>query len=218
MTGFFIRHPLSAIVATLLLTIFGLLSAFSLPIAQYPEIAPPTVMVSTTYIGADAEVLNDTVAQVIENEVNGIEGIDFTRFGRNYKVVLQAQAQYRSDRENTKFLFVKNRDGGMVPLDTLLHSRSLTGSSQISRYNGVKCVNFEGQAGEGYSSGQAMDALEEVAKEIAPTGFQIAWTGESRQLRDAQGTVLKVMGFRCFSCSSASSLSMNRGRFPSPFY
>ena len=79
MTGFFIKHPLSAIVAALLLTIFGLLAAFSLPVAQYPEIAPPMVMVSTTYIGADAEVLNDTVAQVIENEVNGVEGIDYTR-------------------------------------------------------------------------------------------------------------------------------------------
>ena len=79
MTGFFIKHPLPAIVAALLLTIFGLLSAFSLPIAQYPEIAPPTVMVSTTYIGADAEVLNDTVAQIIENEVNGVEGIDYMK-------------------------------------------------------------------------------------------------------------------------------------------
>ena len=82
----------------------------------------------------------------------------------------------------------------MIPLDTLLRSRSVTGPAQISRYNGMKCVSFEGQAGEGYSSGQAMDALEEVAREIAPTGFQIAWTGESRQVREAQGTVLKVMG------------------------
>ena len=136
----------------------------------------------------------DDVYTTMRVNFGGDEVNNFTRFGHNYKVVLQAQAQYRNDKENAKFLFVKNQDGGMVPLDTLLHSKSLSGSSQISRYDGVKCVNFEGQPGEGYSSGQAMDALEEIAKEIAPTGFQIAWTGESRQLRDAQGTVLKVMG------------------------
>ncbi len=124
----------------------------------------------------------------------GDEVTSFTRFGRNYKVVLQAQAKYRNDRENAKFLFVKNRDGNMVPLDTLLRSRDITGPGQISRYNGVRCVSFDGQVGEGYSSGQAMDVLEKIAREIAPAGYQIAWTGESRQVRESQGTALKVMG------------------------
>ena len=116
MTGFFIRHPLSAIVAALLLTIFGLLSAFSLPIAQYPEIAPPTVMVSTTYIGADAEVLNDTVAQVIENEVNGVEGIDYMKSTSDSSGAYYLEIVFRPEIDgDTAAVKVQNRISSALP-------------------------------------------------------------------------------------------------------
>ena len=116
MTGFFIRHPLPAIVAALLLTIFGLLAAFSLPIAQYPEIAPPTVMVSTTYIGADAEVLNDTVAQVIENEVNGVEGIDYMKSTSDSSGAYYLEIIFRPEIDgDTAAVKVQNRISSALP-------------------------------------------------------------------------------------------------------
>ena len=66
MAKFFIKRPIFAIVISLMMVIIGTLAAFNLPIAQYPKISPPTVSVSTTYVGANANVINETVAQVIE--------------------------------------------------------------------------------------------------------------------------------------------------------
>lgn len=77
MADFFIRRPIFAIVISLMIVILGIISAVQLPIAQYPEISPPTVSVSTTYTGANASVINDTVAQIIEDEVNGTQGLDY---------------------------------------------------------------------------------------------------------------------------------------------
>ena len=77
MSSFFIRWPIFAIVISIIIVILGGLSLLSLPIAQYPEISPPTVSVSTTYTGANASVINDTVAQIIEDEVNGTQGLDY---------------------------------------------------------------------------------------------------------------------------------------------
>lgn len=77
MADFFIRRPIFAIVISLMIVILGIISTVQLPIAQYPEISPPTVSVSTTYTGANASVINDTVAQIIEDEVNGTQGLDY---------------------------------------------------------------------------------------------------------------------------------------------
>ncbi len=77
MSRFFINRPIFAIVIALVIVILGTISAFNLPIAQYPQISPPTVSVSTTYVGADSDTVNDTVAQVVEQQVNGTEGMDY---------------------------------------------------------------------------------------------------------------------------------------------
>lgn len=71
MSRFFIHRPIFAIVISLMLVIIGIITALQLPVAQYPQISPLTVMVSTSYTGANASVVNQTIAQVIENEVNG---------------------------------------------------------------------------------------------------------------------------------------------------
>ncbi|WP_297968482.1 efflux RND transporter permease subunit, partial [uncultured Anaerovibrio sp.] len=77
MARFFIHRPIFAIVVSIIIVILGTVSGLSLPIAQYPQITQPTVNVSTTYIGANANVINQTVAQVIEQEVNGTQGMDY---------------------------------------------------------------------------------------------------------------------------------------------
>ena len=77
MSRFFIHRPIFAIVISLMLVVIGIITAVQLPVAQYPQISPPTVMVSTSYTGANASVVNQTIAQVIENEVNGTQGMDY---------------------------------------------------------------------------------------------------------------------------------------------
>ena len=74
-SGFFIHRPRFAIVVSVVMVLLGLMSMIVLPIAQYPQITPPQIIVSATYPGASAEVLSDTVAVLIENEVNGVEGM-----------------------------------------------------------------------------------------------------------------------------------------------
>ena len=74
-SAFFINRPRFAIVLSIVLIILGLLSLAVLPVAQYPEITPPQIVVSTTYSGAGAKVLVDTVAVPIENEINGVENM-----------------------------------------------------------------------------------------------------------------------------------------------
>ena len=75
MAKFFIERPIFAIVLSLIITIAGLLAAVQLPVAQYPNISPPTVSVSATYQGANADVIDQSVAQIVEDKVNGAEGM-----------------------------------------------------------------------------------------------------------------------------------------------
>ena len=77
MSRFFINRPIFAIVISLIIVILGTISAFNLPIAQYPQISPPTITVSTTYTGANSDTVNETIAQVVEQQVNGVEGMDY---------------------------------------------------------------------------------------------------------------------------------------------
>src|SRR3979411_2676958 len=75
MAKFFIDRPIFAIVIAVLIMLAGALSIFSLPIEQYPPIAPPTVQISTTYPGASAPTVHDTVVQVIEQQMNGLDNL-----------------------------------------------------------------------------------------------------------------------------------------------
>lgn len=135
----------------------------------------------------------DDIYAALRVNFGGDEVNDFTSFGRVYKVVLQAESGYRDSVDVTKFLFVRNADGGLVPLDTLVTLTRKAGASQITRYNGMRCVNFDGNVSEGYSTGQALDALEEVVEEVAPNTFQIEWAEQSRQERLAKSSVNEIL-------------------------
>lgn len=133
------------------------------------------------------------VFTALQVNFGGIEVNDFNQFGRTYKVMLQADTGYRSEVDTTKFIFVKNSSGTMVPLDTLLKPKLGTAPSFISRFNGVRSVAIMGDAKNGYSSGQAIAAMEEVVKQNAPTGFGIEWSGQSRQEKSSSNSTMQVL-------------------------
>jgi HAE1 family hydrophobic/amphiphilic exporter-1 len=81
----------------------------------------------------------------------------------------------------------------MIPLDALLNPRVNTGASIISRFNASRCITFQGNSAPGYSSGQALNAIEEVVRENAPTGFNIDWSGQSRQEKKAGSKMSQVL-------------------------
>ena len=123
----------------------------------------------------------------------GAQVNDFNQFGRSYKVMLQADLAYRSETDGLKFIFVKTATGTMVPLDTLLKPKNTSGPTSISRFNGTRSVQIQGNAADGYSSGQAMNAIKEVVQETAPTGFNIEWSGQSREEANASSSTMKVL-------------------------
>lgn len=133
------------------------------------------------------------VFTALQINYGGAQVNDFVRFGRTYKVMMQSDAQYRSESESLKFSYVRNNNGAMVPLDSLLTPKLSTSTAVLKRFNGVKSVSINGVAAPGFSSGQAMAAMEEVVKEKGGSGFAIEWSGQTREEKKSAGTTGKVL-------------------------
>src|SRR6186713_2830444 len=118
---------------------------------------------------------------------------DFNRFGRVYKVYVQAEPEFRSDPKQLGLFFVKNQGGGMVPLDTLLSTRPATGPEFTNRFNLLRSAELTGVPAPGYSSTQALDALEATAREVLPPDMSFDWADMSFQERRAPGVAVVFM-------------------------
>jgi hydrophobe/amphiphile efflux-1 (HAE1) family protein len=106
---------------------------------------------------------------------------DFNKFGKVYKVILQANERSRGELDDIGRLEVRNRYGNMVPLSTLIQVERRAGPNELSRYNMIESVTLHGMSGLAYSSGQTMAALEAVAAAALPPGYDFVWTGMSYQ-------------------------------------
>ncbi len=113
---------------------------------------------------------------------------DFNRFGRLYKTFIQAEPEYRVSQAGLDLFFVKNKEGKNVPLSSLVTVKDTTGPDYTIRYNLFRSVELTGQPAEGYSSAQAMDALEEVAAKVLPKDMGYAWSNMSYQEKKASGS------------------------------
>lgn len=107
---------------------------------------------------------------------------NFMDRGRSKKVYLQADAPFRMQASDFDRYHVRNSKGGMVPFSTFMTGHSSYGSPRLERYNGLPSIEILGEAAEGKSSGQAMDIMEELAREL-PSGYDFYWTGLSYQER-----------------------------------
>ncbi len=106
---------------------------------------------------------------------------DFNRFGRLYKVYVQAEPEYRADPDGLRFFFVRNNEGGMVPLSTLIDVRKTSGTEFTNRFNLYRSAEISGEAAKGYTSAQAQAALKEVAAKVLPDDMSYAWSDMSYQ-------------------------------------
>ena len=152
-----------------------------------PEIA----RVNTLYRAAVPQVYADIdrskvlKSEVPLNDVNTTLGAllgssyinDFNRFGRVYKVYLQAEPEFRQDPKQLGLFFVRNQAGGMMPLDTLVSTRPAAGPEFTNRFNLFRSAELTGVPAEGFSSAQALDALEQTAREVLPTGHELRLGG-----------------------------------------
>lgn len=118
---------------------------------------------------------------------------DFTRFGRNFKVVAQADTQYRMSPTDNKFISVRDSSGNMVPISNFITPKKGNAVSVITRFDNFPAVKIGGSQAAGYSSGQALNALEEVAKETLPNGYGYAFAESSAQEREASGKTVYAL-------------------------
>lgn len=112
---------------------------------------------------------------------------DFNLFNRIYRVYIQAEAPYRARRDNLSLFFVRGADGVMVPVTALGTTDYTTGPGTIKRFNMFNAATISGEAAHGYSSGQAMDALERIVDEHLPANVGVEWSGLSYQEKHVSG-------------------------------
>jgi HAE1 family hydrophobic/amphiphilic exporter-1 len=111
----------------------------------------------------------------------------FNRFGRVWKVFVQAEPEFRVDADDIGGFYVRNKDQEMVPLSTLVSTEASRGPAFTNRYNLYRSAEILGSPAPGYSSGQAMAAVEAVAKEVLPSDMSYSWTAMSYQEAEAGG-------------------------------
>lgn len=119
---------------------------------------------------------------------------DFNMFNRIYRVYLQAEADYRSRRDNMNLFFVRASNGSMVPISSLGSSYYTTGPGTMSRFNMFNSATVSGQAGTGYSTGQAMEKLQSIVDEKLPDNIGVEWSGLSYQEKHESGNTGLVIG------------------------
>ena len=132
--------------------------------------------------------------ETLQSYIGSFYSSNFIRFGQMYKVMLQASPEYRMDPDDVYRLFAKNRDGNMVPYSNFLTMERIFGPSQITRYNMFTSSLITGEAEAGVSSGEVIQAVEEIAKETLPRGYEIEWSGVSREEKDSGGQTLMIFG------------------------
>ncbi|MDU4244123.1 MAG: multidrug efflux RND transporter permease subunit, partial [Varibaculum cambriense] len=123
---------------------------------------------------------------------------DFNRFGRTYRVITQADAQFRMQPEDIGLLKVRNAAGDMIPLGTLVNITRTSGPDRVMRYNGYPSADITGGAAPGYSSGQATAAIEKIVSETLPEGMTYEWTDLTYQEKQTGNSALYIFPLAVF--------------------
>jgi hydrophobic/amphiphilic exporter-1 (mainly G- bacteria), HAE1 family len=132
------------------------------------------------------------VYQTLQANLGGMFVNQFNRFGRQWRVFVGSEGEYRLSERDIDRFYVRNARGQMVPLSTVVTSRRISGPEYTTRFNLYRAAQVIGSAAPGYSSGQAMAALEEVADEVLPPQIGHDWADLSYQERQASGSTLFV--------------------------
>ena len=176
---------------------------FEAAVAQRPEIGrvsttfnPSTPQVRVELDREKARTLGvpvDSVFQTLQAYLSGLYVNDFVRFGRVYKVFLQAEPEFTNHPEDIGQFYVRNDSGRMVPLSTLVQVSQISGPNFVSRFNLFNAAEIMGAPAPGYSSGQAIRAIEEVMKTL-PSEAGYEWSGLTLQEKKSEGQAPIIFG------------------------
>ncbi len=154
--------------------------------ASVPQVYADIDRSKVLKLGVPLQDVNTTLGALLGSSyVN-----DFNRFGRVYKVYVQAEPEYRKDPKQLGLFFVRSAGGNMIPLDTLVTAGPTSGPEFTNRFNLFRTAEVTGVPAPGYSSTQALDALEETAKEVLPPEMSYDWADMSYQERKAPGVAV----------------------------
>jgi len=145
-----------------------------------------------------ATLLGVPVADVysaIQAQFGSVTVSQFNDFSRVWWVVLQSDPRYRQRPDDLTRLYTRTSQGKMVPLSALVSTEWVTGPDLLPHFNGFPAAKVNGNAASGYSSGQAIAAMEEVAKEVLPPGYTFAWSGLAFEEKQAGGTSAIAFAF-----------------------
>ena len=131
----------------------------------------------------------------LQTFLGGLYVNDFNVFGRTWQVVVQADPGFRSEPAGINRFYVRSAGGDMVPMGTLSSVRATAGPDVIYRYNRFRSIQILGGPAPGFSSGEAADAMEQVAASVLPAGYSYEWTGTTYQEKEAQGHEGVIFGF-----------------------
>ena len=135
-------------------------------------------------LGVPLSTVNSTIGAFL----GGAYVNDFNRFGRQYKVYVQADASYRVSPEDLSMAYVKNNKGEMVPVTTLVTASKISAPEFTNRFNLYRSAEVSGVPAMGFSSSQALKALEEVASEVLPQTMGYSWSNMSFQEKESSGS------------------------------
>lgn len=168
----------------------GVVKQFISDLKKRPEIASAFTIFDASFPQYVIHIDNDKAAQknvTAENAMGALQTLlgseyatNFIKFGQMYKVMVQALPEYRAQPEDILKLYVKNDKEEMVPLSSFASIEKVYGVDQITRYNMYPSAELNGEAAQGYSSGSAINAVQETAKQKLPKGYDIDWAGISR--------------------------------------
>jgi hydrophobe/amphiphile efflux-1 (HAE1) family protein len=131
----------------------------------------------------------------LQTFLGGLYVNDFNVFGRTWQVVVQAEPEFRSQPADINRFYVRNGGGDMVPMGTLSSVHATAGPDVIYRYNRYRAIQILGGPAPGFSSGEASDAMEQLASSVLPSGYGYEWTGTTYQQKEAQGHESVIFGF-----------------------
>ena len=132
------------------------------------------------------------VLSVLSGYVGGSYASNMNRFSKLYRVMLQAAPEFRLDTESLQNMFVRTSNGEMSPINQYIKLTRIYGPQSISRFNLFTAISVNGQASDGYSSGQAIKAVREVAAQVLPAGYGYEFGGMSREEADSGNSVAVI--------------------------
>ncbi|TDW48108.1 HAE1 family hydrophobic/amphiphilic exporter-1 [Flavobacterium sp. 270] len=166
-------------------------AAFTSFNADYPQLQLDIDDDKANQLGVNVKDILDTMQAYF----GSVQASDFNRFGKYYRVVVQADIADRSDPSSIDRVFVKNKNGEMVPINTLVKLSRIYGSETVSRYNMFNSISVNAIPKPGYSSGSAIKAVQEVAKEHLPEGYSFEFSGQTREeiASGSQSTLIFIL-------------------------